>query len=139
MLNLDCGLEERRRHARFRLDERTRLRPNEWSTLQVDLVDISSHGFRAVCDANLRIGGYVTLEVHGIGLVDARIVWRRDEQVGAHFAMPISLDHCAWVREPIAAPEPRLTPVDPALAEMLARRAARLAGEPVAERPHSSR
>jgi hypothetical protein len=137
MLNLDCGPEDRRRQARFRLDERTRLRPNDWSTLQVDLVDISSHGFRATCEANLRIGGYVTLDVQGIGQVDARIVWRRGERVGAHFAVPISLDHCAWVREPIAPPEPRLSPIDVHLAEMLARRAARLAGGPVAETPHS--
>ena len=121
--------EDRRRHPRYRVGERTRLRPNEWSSIQVGLVDISSHGFRAECEANLKIGGYVSLEVHGIGQVDAKVVWRHKDEVGAQFARPIRLDHCAWVREPIAAPadEPAAA-IDETLVEMLARRAARLAG-----------
>ena len=122
---------DRRRYPRYPLYERTRLRPNDWSTVQVELRDISSHGFRAECDANLKIGGYVILEVHGIGQVEARIVWRRDAEVGAQFARPISLDFCAWVREPVASArqEIREVPAD-SLLELLARRAARRAAGP---------
>jgi len=129
MLSSASRHEDRRRYPRYRVGERTRLRPNEWSSIQVGLVDISSHGFRAECEANLKIGGYVSLEVHGIGQVDAKVVWRHNEEVGAQFARPISLDQCAWVREePLPAPadEPD-APIDEALAELLARRAARLA------------
>ena len=129
MLSSASRHEDRRRYPRYRVGERTRLRPNEWSSIQVGLLDISSHGFRAECEANLKIGGYVTLEVHGIGQVEAKIVWRQSEQVGAQFARPISLDHCAWVREPIAAPEDEAAPaIDETLVELLARRAARRAG-----------
>ncbi len=129
MLSSASRHEDRRRYPRYRVGERTRLRPNEWSSIQVGLLDISSHGFRAECEANLKIGGYVTLEVHGIGQVEAKIVWRQSEQVGAQFARPISLDHCAWVREPIAAPEGEAAPaIDETLVELLARRAARRAG-----------
>jgi hypothetical protein len=129
MLSSASRHEDRRRFPRYRVGERTRLRPNEWSSIQVGLLDISSHGFRAECEANLKIGGYVTLEVHGIGQVEAKIMWRQSEQLGAQFARPISLEHCAWVREPIetAADEPEPA-IDETLIEMLARRAARRAG-----------
>ena len=133
MLTSASRHQDRRRHPRYRVGERTRLRPNEWSSIQVGLLDISSHGFRAECEANLKIGGYVSLEVHGIGQVDAKVVWRHNEEVGAQFARPIRLDHCAWVREPIPAPAPADEPdaaIDETLIELLARRAARRAVGP---------
>jgi len=118
---------ERRRQPRYRLEERARLRPNEWSTVQVELLDISSTGFRAACDANLKIGGYVTLEINGIGPAEAKIVWRSDAMVGAQFLRPIKLDYCAWVRVPVETVQ---DPHDPeTLMEMLRRRAIRLAAE----------
>ena len=128
MATIDSCRDDRRQFPRYRLDHATRLRPNEWSTLQVELLDISTGGFRINCDANLKIGGYVTLEVHGIGLVEARIVWRRGQQVGAQFARPIRLEHCAWVREQIdEGQQPYLSVPDEDLFELLARRAARRA------------
>ena len=129
MLSSASRHEDRRRYPRYRVGGRTRLRPNDWSSIQVGLLDISSHGFRAECEANLKIGGYVTLEVHGIGQVEAKIMWRESEQLGAQFARAISLEHCAWVREPIAAPAGEPAPaIDETLVELLARRAARRAG-----------
>jgi hypothetical protein len=125
-MEIESCREDRRKHQRHRLEAQTRLRPNEWSTIQVGVVDISSHGFRARCDANLKIGGYVTLEVHGVGLVDARIVWRSRDQFGAQFAQPIDLEHCAWMAG--ATPiETSLRVPDEALFELLAKRAARRA------------
>ena len=121
---------ERRRQPRYRLEERARLRPNEWSTVQAELLDISSTGFRACCDANLKIGGYVTLEINGIGPAEARIVWRHEDMVGAQFLRPIKLDYCAWVRVPVETVQ---DPDDPeTLMEMLRRRAIRIAAERVA-------
>jgi hypothetical protein len=125
-----CRDDERRRHPRFRLDASARLRPNDWSTVQVGMLDISSHGFRARCAANLKIGGYVTLEVNGIGQVDAKILWRHAEEVGARFSRPISLDYCSWVREPLDAVKENAGEVaDEDLFEQLARRAERRAAE----------
>ena len=122
---------DRRRYPRYPLYERARLRPNDWSTVQIALRDISSHGFRAECDANLKIGGYVMLEVNGIGQVEAKIMWRRNAEIGAEFARPIALAHCAWMRDRPAAgneDEPD-TSVEDNLLELLARRAARRAAE----------
>ena len=128
MLN-DAGCcDERRRHPRYALDARARLRPNDWSTVQVEMLDISTHGFRAHCEANLRIGSVVTLEVNGIGQVDARILWRHAGEIGCRFTRPITLEFCAWLRDPLgAAPDAAPQVPDEDLFEMLARRAARRA------------
>ena len=128
---------ERRRQPRYRLEERARLRPNEWSTVQVELLDISSTGFRALCDANLKIGGYVTLEIHGIGSVEAKIVWRNDTMVGAQFDRPIKLDYCAWVRVPLDTGHE--ADDGETLMEMLRRRAVRRAAETGANDQHPHR
>ena len=119
--------EDRRQYPRFRLEARARMRPNEWSSIQIELVDISSEGFRGQCDAILKIGSCVTLEVQGVGLVEAIIVWRKGDEIGARFANSIDLDHCAWVREPAANGD--FSPKGESLAQLLARRAARRATE----------
>ena len=122
---------DRRRHPRYPLFERARLRPNDWSTVQIVLRDISSHGFRAGCEANVKIGGYVSLEVNGIGQVEAKVMWRRNDEIGAEFARPISLQYCGWLHNfeaalLAAAPTAHM---EDTLIDLLARRAARRAAE----------
>ena len=124
---------DRRRHTRYPLFERARLRPNEWSTVQVGLRDISSHGFRAECDVNLKIGGYVTLEINGIGQVEAKVMWRRNDEIGAEFSRPIALNYCSWLRDAAQASATGEAnddeDIEAQLVELLARRAARRATE----------
>ena len=85
-----------RRAERRALEESARLRPNGWSSLEVELIDISEHGFRARCEARVCPGSGVTLDVAGIGPVDAQVEWQRDGELGARFVTPIDLDRCAW-------------------------------------------
>ncbi len=121
---------DRRRHPRYALYERARLRPNDWSTVQIALRDISSHGFRGECEANLKIGGFVMLEVNGIGQVEAKIMWRRNAEIGAEFARPIALDHCGWMRDKLRVVSDKVDErLEDNLIELLARRAARRAAE----------
>ena len=122
---------DRRRHPRYPLFERARLRPNDWSTVQIVLRDISSHGFRAGCEANVKIGGYVSLEVNGIGQVEAKVMWRRNDEIGAEFARPISLQYCGWLHNCEAAQrvEAPSAHIEDTLIDLLARRAARRATE----------
>jgi hypothetical protein len=120
---------DRRRHPRYPLFERARLRPNDWSTVQVEIRDISSHGFRAGCEANLKIGGYITLEVNGIGQVEAKVMWRRNDEIGAEFARPIRLQHCGWLHNCEAAAVQPSAHAEDTLIDLLARRAARRALE----------
>ncbi|MGF1550730.1 MAG: hypothetical protein ACFBQW_09450 [Sphingomonadaceae bacterium] len=89
-----------RQVERLAVDARTRLHPNEWSSIEVQLIDFTRFGFRARCEAKLLTGGYVTLEVPGIGLVEAKVQWQRDGEFGAEFQRPISMVQCGWSKEP---------------------------------------
>ena len=91
------GQETRERRAeRMPLDESTRLRPNEWSSLEIRMIDLSSCGFRANCEARLRPGSCVSLDIPGVGAVDAQVEWQRDDMFGARFFQPIDVASCTW-------------------------------------------
>jgi hypothetical protein len=81
------------------LQARARIRPNEWSSLEIDLVDFTEEGFRAACEANLKIGSFISVEVPGNGVVSAKIIWRSGEALGAKFVRPIDLRHCDWTSD----------------------------------------
>ena len=85
-----------RQTERLALDESTRLRPNDWSSLEIRMLDVSPLGFRAQCEARLRPGGTVTLDIPGLGGVEAQVEWQRGNQFGAHFFVPIELDRSGW-------------------------------------------
>ena len=89
---------ERRRRPRRPVANAARLRPNDWSATQVDMVDISEDGFRAAGEVLFRIGHYASLQVPGIGWVEAQIVWQARGQFGARFVTSIDLTRCAWTQ-----------------------------------------
>lgn len=93
-----------RRAERRTLDAAARLRPNDWSSIEVRMADISELGFRAGCDARLRVGACVTIEVPGIGALDAQVEWQREGEFGARFLAPVRLDGCHWSLETGEAP-----------------------------------
>jgi hypothetical protein len=116
---------QERRAERMPLDEAARLRPNDWSSMEIRMIDLSAAGFRAQCDALLKAGGSVSLEVPGIGPVEAQVEWRRGDMSGARFFQPIDLSRCGW------SPSERGS----ALAQLLIDRAkANSAGNPDVER-----
>jgi hypothetical protein len=81
-----------RKTERIALDQPARLRPNEWSRVEIRLVDVSSAGFRAECEARVRAGDIVTLEGAGLGCAEAQISWAHDGELGARFIDPVALD-----------------------------------------------
>lgn len=85
-----------RKAERLQLDTEARLRPNDWSSLQVKMLDLSASGFRAECEARVQPGGSVSLDVPGIGAVEAQVEWQRGSQFGARFFAPIELRRCQW-------------------------------------------
>ena len=90
------GLDSGRRSKRLTLDAETRLRPNSWSSLQIRMLDLSASGFRAQCEARVQPGGSVSLDVPGIGAVEAQVEWQRGDQFGARFFTPIEIRRCQW-------------------------------------------
>ena len=85
-----------RRSERLKVDEAARLRPNSWCSVEAQMLDLSESGFRASCEARLSVGSGVSIEIPGIGSVDAQVEWRRDGEFGARFHTPIDLDRCEW-------------------------------------------
>ena len=113
-----------RRAERLALDESARLKPNSWSSLEIHMLDLSPLGFRASCEARLQPGGGVSLDIPGIGPVEAQVEWQRGNQFGARFYTEIDLARCDWTLE--NRPHP--------LAQLLVQRAqARAAGRGTAE------
>ncbi|MEA3053483.1 MAG: hypothetical protein QOG72_2386 [Sphingomonadales bacterium] len=90
------GLASGRQSERLPLDAETRLRPNSWSSLQIRMLDLSVQGFRAQCEARVQPGSSVSLDVPGIGPVEAQVEWQRGDQFGARFYAPIELQRCQW-------------------------------------------
>lgn len=85
-----------RREKRTQLNEAARLHPNSWSSIEVRVLDLSSNGFRAECEARVTVGSPVTLEVDGIGPVGAHVSWRRGNRFGAKFDVTPDMSACAW-------------------------------------------
>lgn len=107
-----------RRSERIEVDTTTRLRPNDWSSLEVRLVDLSAEGFRVQCDAAVLRGALVRIALPGIGEAEAQVSWRRRGEFGAKFTMPIDMEAAG------IAPVPR----ERVLARLLVQRADALAG-----------
>ncbi|HEY0011789.1 MAG TPA: PilZ domain-containing protein [Allosphingosinicella sp.] len=107
-----------RRSERIEVDTTTRLKPNDWSSLEVRLVDLSAEGFRVQCDAAVLRGALVAIALPGLGEVEAQVSWRRRGEFGAKFIVPIDMDAAGI--EPV--------PSERVLARLLVQRADALSG-----------
>ena len=81
-----------RKANRIVVDEPARFHPNEWSSLEVRLLDCSAEGFRVESEARVRTGSLVTLELPGIGPARAQVSWCRGREIGARFLQPIPIE-----------------------------------------------
>jgi hypothetical protein len=78
-----------RNSDRKAVDEAVRLHPNDWSSLEVRLIDCSETGFRAACEARVQSGLLVTLELPGLGPRQAQVSWANGREFGARFIEPL--------------------------------------------------
>ena len=85
-----------RRGPRVTLTEATRLRSQGSATLDVIVCDLSTSGFMAECLRPVLIGSYVSLDLPGIGPVNAQVRWQVGGKLGAKFLDPVSLHRCEW-------------------------------------------
>ncbi|HEY0150162.1 MAG TPA: PilZ domain-containing protein [Allosphingosinicella sp.] len=88
--------DKARRAERRAVSGSARMRPNDWSSVEVGMLDLSEDGFRARCEIRLRAGSGVSIEVPGVGSVEAQVEWQRGGEFGARFYQPIDLSACAW-------------------------------------------
>lgn len=94
-----------RRSGRTPVAGRSRLRAQNWYSIEVTVCDVSTSGFMAECSEPVRIGSYVSLDVPGVGRVDAQVRWQLGDRMGGQFIDPISLHRCEWTAVPAEPPK----------------------------------
>lgn len=88
-----------RRTQRVAVDGAASLTPDDRYDVEVKVQNVSSAGFMAECAAPVRIGSYVSLDIPGIGPVEAQVRWQIGLKMGGMFLDPISLSRCEWTAE----------------------------------------
>ena len=76
--------------------EAANLNPDNLYEVEIRVENLSTAGFMAECAESVRIGSYVTLDVPGIGPVQAQVRWQIGMKMGGMFLDPISLARCEW-------------------------------------------
>ena len=95
---------KQRRAARTPVERSAQLQHSGWYKVEVTIHDVSTSGFMAECQEPVRIGSHVSLEVPGLGPVQAQVRWQLANRMGGMFLDPISLSRCEWTAEPADAP-----------------------------------
>ena len=91
------GHFKERRSARHQVASEATLRNEATYDVEVKVRDVSQCGFMAECAEPVQIGSYVSLQVPGIGTVEAQVRWQVGRRMGGMFLDPISLNSCEWV------------------------------------------
>ena len=86
---------QERRSDRLPVDDKTQLRHRY--AIEVKIRDVSTRGFMAECGESVEIGSQVSIDVPGIGAVQAQVRWQIGSRMGGMFLDPISLQKCEWV------------------------------------------
>jgi hypothetical protein len=95
-----------RRAERFAVDQASNLRSQSWHQVEVKVRNVSASGFMAECPALVQIGSYVSLDVPGIGPVQAQVRWQLGLKMGGLFLDPISLVRCEWTATQAESQDP---------------------------------
>ena len=85
-----------RRTGRVVVDGTSKLRSQQWYSVEVKVKNVSTCGFMAECREPVGIGSYVSLDVPGVGPVHAQVRWQIGGTMGGMFLDPISLLQCEW-------------------------------------------
>ena len=85
-----------RRAPRIGVQSEAVLRHNVWYNIEVSIRNVSQCGFMAECAEPVTIGSYVSLDVPGVGPVNAQVRWQIGTRMGGMFLDPISLNRCEW-------------------------------------------
>lgn len=93
-----------RRSERVAVDSPTNMRHPHWYNVEVTVCDVSQCGFMAECAEPMEIGSYVSLDVPGVGPVNAQVRWQIGRRLGGMFLDPIRLNHCEWTAEKAEPP-----------------------------------
>ena len=88
--------EERRGEPRYIVIVEGGLRNASGSAQPVEIFNLSASGCRFRSTRQLAEGDFLTLKVGPVGALDAKVVWREDDNHGVQFEQPLHpavLDH----------------------------------------------
>jgi len=88
-----------RRAARVEGGGQANLAGGDSGRIAVTVHNMSSAGFMAECAEPVRIGAYVSLDIPGIGTVEAQVRWQIGRRMGGMFLDPITLARCEWTAD----------------------------------------
>ncbi len=89
--------DERRRRERFRLPAGTLAETDSGEPIAI--VNISEHGFRAICTRPSDLGDSVSLMIGANGPLAAHVVWTDDNMIGCEFVTPLKRSVLAAIIE----------------------------------------
>jgi hypothetical protein len=92
---------KQRREERTPVSRSAQLRHRSWYSVEVRICDVSTGGFMAECPQSVPIGSYVSLDVPGVGPVDAQVRWELGGRMGGMFLDPVGLGRCEWIATPV--------------------------------------
>lgn len=92
----DYYRERRSERIEVETEAGTVLRRNASYSVEIRVRNVSQCGFMAECSEPVTIGSYVSLDVPGIGAVNAQVRWQIGLRMGGMFLDPISLNRCEW-------------------------------------------
>lgn len=93
------GFQARRAERVVLEGEAASLNPDQVYAVEIKVENLSAAGFMAECPTPVLIGSYVSLDVPGIGPVEAQVRWQIGAKMGGMFLDPISLARCEWTAE----------------------------------------
>ena len=93
------GFQPRRSGRIAVAGEKVSLSPQDRYSVEIKIHNVSTAGFMAECATPVMIGSYVSLEVPGVGPVQAQVRWQIGTRMGGMFLDPISLARCEWTAE----------------------------------------
>ena len=65
------------------------LRRSGYNKVAVNLLDLSTSGFRIETFGGITVGAPVWITLPGLAAIEAKVVWSRWDQVGCEFANPL--------------------------------------------------
>ena len=78
-----------RKAERMPLQAIASLRRSGYNKVSVNLLDLSTSGFKIETFGGITVGAPVWVTLPGLAAIEAKVVWSRWDQVGCEFATPL--------------------------------------------------
>ena len=96
---LDCPPVERRDQSRVGIDVLARAHLFERRPLTVNIRDLTSGGFLMESPIDVPIDTALYLQLPGLQMTAARVIWSNNQYTGCQFTTPLSVAELGWIED----------------------------------------